>query len=125
MKKIFFAIISILLLQNCISIRSCDKLINGKYYAKNNTETIIYLDLKNDGTFYHYFKNQTNEFSHFGTWEISKDGYCKIEFSEWENYNKDGVDFHKHIDGMTLFINGNSLDYTPDGSNSKSYRRIK
>ena len=39
-----------------MDLRSCDKEITGKYYCNREEGAINYLELKNNGTYHHYYK---------------------------------------------------------------------
>lgn len=107
--KITSFIIISLILTSCLNLRSCPEDISEKFICKNNPNAENYLLLNIDGTFEHYYKESDKVLTQNGTWERSKDGYCILEFSEWNNYNEKGVDFEKFGNGL-LWINGNYLE---------------
>ena len=119
----FLIILLIIITISCVNIRNCSKNVIGRYFSeKNNLNITSYLDLKSDGTYYHYYKENGNELMSSGHWKKVEDPYCKIEFFNWENYNEDGLDFLK-LNGYILYINGNFLDTTPDGNDIDSYKK--
>lgn len=120
-KSILFLIITTLLLVSCWN-RSCNWELSGRYYCYNIKNSKSYIDLHKDGTFQHYFKIEDIELSHIGTWEKTEDGYCKIKLSEWNTYNRDGLDFIEMGNGI-LYINGDYLDMSPDGQSSSSFQK--
>ena len=107
--------------QCCLDLRSCDKDISGKYYSTSNDNTVNYLDINEDGTYYHFYKKKDIELINKGTWEKSDDGYCKIKLKNWKNFNEMGV-YQEFIFGL-LYINGDYLDVTQDGTSSTSFKR--
>lgn len=109
-----------LLAVSCLNLRSCNKDVIGRYYCYNNEKATNYLDLNKDGTFFHFYKEGDLELSHSGTWQKSDNGYCQIEFSEWNSYNRQGLNFKEYGNGI-LFINGDYLDISPDGESSTSF----
>ena len=110
------------MLQGCLDLRSCDKDLSGKYYCNHDENSINYLELKKNGTFYHYYKNENVELSNEGSWKKSNDGYCKIELKDWKNFNEKGGAYEEFMLGL-LFINGNYLDISPDGESSTSFKK--
>ncbi len=112
---------SSLVFQGCLDLRSCDKDISGKYYSKGDDNTINYLDINKDGTYYHFCKKNDIELINKGTWEKSSDSYCKIKLKNWKNFNEMGV-YQEFIFGL-LYINGDYLDLTQDGTSSTSFKR--
>lgn len=105
---------------SCINLRSCDSDISGRYICYNDEKATNFLDLNKNGTFFHYYKKDSIESFSKGTWEKSSDGDCRIDFSEWKNFNEDGKQYRVFGNGI-LFINGNYLDISPDGNSSSSF----
>lgn len=111
----------LLSLNSCISFRGCNDDIIGKYYVVKKGEFINYLILKEDGNYYHYYKENGIELSSSGKWKKIDDPYCKISVSNWENYNEKGLEYETF--GSIFYINGNYLDRTPDGENWESFKK--
>ena len=122
--KIVSLIISSLILNSCLNLRSCPEEISGKFVCKNNPSAENYLLLNKDGTFEHFYKEDSITLKQNGTWKRSNDGYCKIELSEWNSYNENGADFEKFGNGL-FWINGKYLDMTPDGNSRSSFEKFK
>jgi len=118
-----FIIIPLILL-SCLNLRSCPDEISGKFICKNNPSAENYLLLNIDGTFEHYYKEEDIVLTQNGTWKRSNDGYCKLEFSEWNNYNEKGTDFEEFGNGL-FWVNGKYLDMSPDGDSSSSFEKAK
>ena len=94
----------------------------GRYYC--NRENIVnYLDLHENGTFYHFFQEDSITLENSGKWNVIEDnGYHVIEFENWNDYNEKGTGYEEHSRGL-LFINGKYLDVTPDGDGYDSFVR--
>ena len=120
--KIVLLIIIPLILLSCLNLRSCPEKISGKFICENNPSAENYLLLNIDGTFEHYYKEEDIVLTQNGTWKRSNDGYCKLEFSEWNNYNEKGIDFEELRNGL-FWINGEYLDMSPDGDSSTSFEK--
>ncbi|WP_291276156.1 hypothetical protein [Flavobacterium sp.] len=74
----------------------------------------------NDGTYYHYFKNDTIELTCKGTWEKAKDVYCGIELDNFENYNELGSNYEE-FGSYFLLKDGEYLNNGLDGNNEYSF----
>jgi hypothetical protein len=123
-QKIVIVFLSILLFQSCLDLRTFSQDLSGKYICKNNSKAVNYLEIKDDGTFLHYFKKGNVVLTDKGTWVKSNDGYCEIELSEWKNYNELGEKFKTFGKGI-LWINDKYLDISPDGNSSSSFERLQ
>lgn len=123
-QKNLILIISILLFQSCIDLRTCSQNLSGKYICNNNPNAINYLELNNDGTFFHFYKKGNTVLSNEGTWEKSNNGYCEIELSEWKSFNELGEKFETFGNGI-LWINDKYLDISPDGNSSTSFEKLQ
>ena len=110
-----------LVFQGCLDLRSCNKDISGKYYSKGDDGTVNFLDINENGTYYHFYKKNDIELINKDTWEKSDDGYCKIKLKNWKNFNEMGA-YQEFIFDF-LYINGDYLDVTPDGTSSTSFKR--
>jgi len=119
-KFLIIAVFFSLLTQSCLNLRSCKEDLEGKYFCYNDKTAINYLIIRKDGTFYHYYNNGEIELHDNGTWKKNDDGYCKIELSQWKNFNEKGTDYEDFMSGL-LFINGSYLDIGPDGESSTSF----
>lgn len=111
-----------LTMQSCLDLRSCDKELSEKYYCNHEKDSVNYLELKKNGTYYHYYKKGEVELANEGSWTKSNDGYCKIELKGWKNFNEKGVDYENFMLGL-LFVNGDYLDISPDGESSTSFKK--
>lgn len=120
--RIFLFIIVSFIFKGCIDLRPCAKSIEGKYYCDRNDKAINFLEIRDDGTFLHYYKEKDIELFHNGTWKRNSDGYCLIELNEWKNYNQEGKNYREFGNGI-LFINGDYLDISPDGESSSSFKK--
>ena len=123
-KKLLIFFISILLFQSCLDLRTCSQDLSGKYICKNNPKAVNYIELKDDGTFLHYYKNGNVVLTDKGTWMKSNDGYCEIELNEWKNFNELGDKFETFGNGI-LWINDKYLDISPDGNSSSSFEKLQ
>ncbi|MFI2744350.1 hypothetical protein ACG2LH_16565 [Zhouia sp. PK063] len=121
-KLLIFFLLSLVLSQSCLDLSSCNKDLKGKYYCNREEGSINYLELKQNGKYYHYYKNGKVELFNEGYWQKSKDGYCVIELEGWKNFNEKGVNYKDFIESI-LFVNGNYLDVSPDGESSSSFKR--
>ena len=120
---LLFTIIPFVLI-SCLNLRSCPEEIFGKFICYNNSNAENYLFINKDGTFHHYYKEDDLVLEQRGTWKRSNDGYCKIEFNQWNNYNEKGSDFQELKNGL-FWINGKYLDNTPDGNDHSSFVKSK
>jgi len=113
-----FIFLTVLFL-GCNSV--CKNNLEGRYYVKKDNAT-NYLELYKNGEFLHYYSENDSIITHRGLWKKSSDGFCKIEFDGWKNFEGKGFDFEK-FGNQILFIqnNGNVLNHSPDGSNSNSF----
>lgn len=123
-KKILIVFISILLFQSCLNLRTCSQNLSGKYICNNNPKAINYIEIKDDGTFLHYYKKNNVVLTDEGTWVKSNNGYCEIELSEWKNFNELGEKFETFGNGI-LWINDKYLDISPDGNSSSSFEKLQ
>lgn len=116
---LFFFIIS--------GLTSCQKEVLGKYYNIEDEKALHYIDFKEDGTFFHYYKKDTIVRSHSGNWTC-KDN--KIHILNWEEYSYEYLDiisgmgkveFGATLGNQIFWIHGSYLDVTPDGDNYAGY----
>jgi len=121
-KLTILLVIAIFSFKSCINLNSCNKDFFGRYYCNNIEGFTNYLDLNNDGSFSHYFKNDTIEITNFGQWEKTNDGYCTIELRKWKTFNQDGVNYEIY-NNKFLYINRDYLDMGPDGESSTSFKK--
>ena len=83
MKKIVLTMILIMSLAAC---HPSGKEVAGKYYAEHGKGT-EYIDMKANGTFVQYFKNDTTEKSNRGTWKFDYNhGQLKLELTGYVIY---------------------------------------
>lgn len=125
MKKYFFLIFLVFILQSCLDFRPCHYKktdIVARYYCYNNENAINWLDLNKDGTFSHYYKEGTIQLSHHGTWKRDKKSNCIIKLREWKTFNEDGKEYEL-LGGSDFFISYNYLDIGPDGESSTSFKK--
>jgi hypothetical protein len=118
--KYILGLLLLLFLNSCLDLRNCNANIVGKYICSNMPNSTNFIKIKKDGTFLHYYKKNNIVLISQGTWEKSTDGYCKIELSEWKNFNEYGENFDEFGNGI-LFINGLYLDISSDGNSSSSF----
>ena len=94
-------------------------------YDCNRGNIINYLDLNENGTFYHFFQQDSIKLESRGKWDVVNDnGYHVVEFDNWKDFNEKGIEFKEYSRGL-LFINGKYLDVTPDGDDYDSFIREK
>jgi len=126
MNKIFtkysFPFFGFFLILGCSTCNN--KNLSGKYYKRFDADTINYIEIKTNGIFLHYYSNSDTILQHQGRWEIDKKGYCIIEFDEWKTFDQKGVDFEIY-GNQILYINGNHLNYDPDGNDLSSFKKSK
>ena len=122
--KIFLALLIGLyfFLNSCLNLQPCNKDIIGKYSCNNIDDAENYLEIKKDGTFYHYFKKDTVMLDNMGVWEWTKKGYCIIELKKWKSFNLDGLNYENYGNKF-LHINRNYLDMGPDGESNTSFKK--
>jgi len=127
-KPIFIYILTLILFlfEGCISFRGgCNEDIEGRYFSERKAKNIInYLDLKKDGTYYHYYKEDNVEVNCSGKWEKVNDPYCKIRLYNWKNFNVKGLNF-EYFKRTIFYINNQYLDRTPDGNSLESFKKEK
>jgi|GEM_PF-2991660 len=108
-------------------LTSCKREVSGKYYNIEDDKALHYVDFKADGTFYHYYKKDTIERSHSGTWTRDDN---KIHILNWEEYSLEyleiisgmgKVEFGSTLGNQIFWIHGSYLDVTPDGANYAGY----
>ncbi|MDA6070415.1 hypothetical protein NJT12_12365 [Flavobacterium sp. AC] len=116
---LFFVIIS--------GLTSCQKEVLGKYYNIEDEKALHYIDFKEDGTFFHYYKKGSIKRSHSGKWTQENN---KINILNWEEYSSEYLEIISGMGkaefGITLgnqifWIRGYFLNNTPDGSSPGSY----
>ncbi|MEW5675602.1 hypothetical protein ABGT15_04760 [Flavobacterium enshiense] len=99
----------------------------GKYYNVEDEKAVHYVDFKEDGTFFHYYKKDTVQRSHSGEWFLEEN---KINIYDWEEYSYEylkiisgmgEVKFGSKLANQIFWISGSYLNTTPDGSNPGSY----
>lgn len=121
-KVLFISLCCCTVLYGCLNFRRCSDNVIGKYYCYNYEDAINYIELLKDGHFIHVFKQAKNLLMDTGSWELSVNGYCQVLLSNWKNFNEKGEDYDEFGNGI-LYINGNYLDVTPDGSSSTSFKK--
>jgi len=124
MKKYFLMLLLGCIIQGCLDLRNCSSDIKGRYYCYNNEKAINWLDIKKDGTFSHYYKEDTLNFSHHGTWKMREKSNCVIEFDSWKSFNEDGKNYEKYGSNF-LYKSSNYLDISSDGSSSTSFEKSR
>ena len=123
MKKVpFLTIVVFSILQGCLDLRTCTGEIVGRYSCGNNENAINHLNLNEDGSFYHYYKEGNRELSHNGSWARSEKNDCVIELMGWKVFNQDGVDYEVYRNKY-LFVSEDFLDISPDGSSQASFKK--
>lgn len=91
MRNLFISICLLISLTSCL-YPSCDDIV-GTYYNIDEGETVIhYVDIKEDGTYMQYYKNDTLERRHESTWRWIDDSPCTIELWEWNVYKTSEID---------------------------------
>lgn len=109
------------------SLTSCQKEVLGKYYNIEDEKALHYIDFKEDGTFFHYYKKGSVQRSHSGKW-IQEDN--KINIRNWEEYSAEYLEiisgmgkaeFGTTLGNQIFWIRGSFLNNTPDGSSAGSY----
>jgi hypothetical protein len=121
-RLIFSSFLILFIFNSCFDLSSCNSDISGKYFCYNDKEAINFIDINENGTFFHSYKKGTIELISKGTWEKSIDGYCYIELSEWKNFNEEGKKFKEFGNGI-LYIDGDFLNISPDGESSTSFSK--
>lgn len=122
MKKYILILFIGFLLEGCLDLRNCDSESKGRYYCYNNEKAINWLDIKKDGTFSHYYKEDTFQLSHHGKWKMREKSNCVIEFDSWKSFNEDGKNYEKYGSNF-LYKSSNYLDIGPDGESSTSFEK--
>lgn len=119
--------IAILFLIIICGFTSCQKEVSGKYYNIEDEKALHYIDFKEDGTFFHYYKKGSVERSHSGKWTQEDN---KINIFNWEEYSYDylkvisgmgKVEFGTTLGNQIFWISGTFLNTTPDGNSPGSY----
>lgn len=109
------------------SLTSCQKEVLGKYYNIEDEKALHYIDFKEDGTFFHYYKKGSVERSHSGKWTQEDN---KINILNWEEYSAEYLEiisgmgkaeFGTTLGNQIFWIRGSFLNNTPDGSSPGSY----
>jgi len=122
--RLKIAILSWIITFGCIS---CQTEVSGKYYNIEDDKAVHYVDFKDDGTFFHYYKKDTVVRSHSGTWKREAN---KINIFNWEEYSYEyleiisgmgKVEFGSTLGNQIFWIHGSYLDVTPDGGNYAGY----
>ena len=116
----FILLIFIFLCLGCIPEK---EELYGRYYNIEDADAIHYVDLKPDGTLFHYYKKDTIERSHSGTW-FGPEPDNTIHTSSWEAYSEGllkaysgfNTQFGDTIGNNIYWIDLPYLDITPDGS---------
>tara|TARA_B100001765_G_scaffold46201_1_gene26758 strand:+ start:54 stop:461 length:408 start_codon:yes stop_codon:yes gene_type:complete len=121
---IVFSIILYFSSTSCFFLRDCSNDVYGKYVLINNPEAENYLILRRNGTFEHFYSEQNIVLKNEGNWKKSNDGYCVLEFDEWKDYNEKGMNYEEY-GNYVLWINGDYLDITPDGTSPNSFKRTE
>lgn len=119
MKKLIFIFLLGLLCTRC---QICFEKPLGRYYCSNFDNTENYIDFKENGTYYHFFKNDSIELKNTGRWYISEEDNCIIKLRDFKNFNEDGAQY-KDFGIYMLWINHNYLDDGPDGESSTSFEK--
>jgi antitoxin component YwqK of YwqJK toxin-antitoxin module len=104
--------------------------VSGKYYniSEDKEGVTHYVDFKEDGTFFHYYKKDTVVRSHTGKWEKTDKNDC-IELYPWVVYGKAeqknledfNVTFGTQIGNMFFWQYGKYLNNNPDGTDACSF----
>lgn len=121
MKKLIFILFFFLGL-SVASCQICNEKPLGRYYCSNFNNAENYIEFKDDGTYYHFFKNDSIELANSGEWHIRKDNNCIIELYDYKNFNDEGSNY-EDFGIYLLWINNDYLDNSPDGESSTSFKR--
>jgi hypothetical protein len=78
MKKYLRILFIWLLISSCGGI-SCNFLA-GRYYNKSDSKAISYLEIKDNGTYFHYYEKDSVKLSHSGIWQKSIKENCVLEW---------------------------------------------
>ncbi|WP_298304281.1 hypothetical protein [Flavobacterium sp.] len=92
----------------------------GKYYCENETNAINYLIIKEDNSYFHYYKKDNIEISQTGTWLYLDDRFERIELIDFNNYNENGEKY-SIIKNYILIKNNNYLNNGFDGNTRSSF----
>jgi hypothetical protein len=81
--KIITLLLLTILLNGC---KPSGEDIAGRYYARHN-KGIEYIDVKQDGTYLHYFKNDSIGQKQEGKWEYEREGlHLRFIMYDWIEY---------------------------------------
>lgn len=86
MKKCIVLLLAIsVLMISCVDLRSCSGDLLGKYVCTNYYSDENYLELRKDGSYYHYYRFDEEELINEGTWKIDN---CDLILRGWKNFNQ-------------------------------------
>ena len=121
MMKYYYLIGLFFFLSSC-SFIDCYSDLEGKYINTRDSKSINYLLINKNGTYFHYYKKDTLEFSCRGKWKKSDDVKCGIHLYDWENYNELGSNFEQY-GSYFLKIDGDYLNNGLDGEIPSSFKK--
>lgn len=123
MKKI---ILKIILIMSLIACHPSGEEVAGIYYARHNKGT-EYIEMRDDGTFTQYFKNNKTEVSNKGTWEFETiSGQEKLKLTDYIHYvypvDNTNVGIGKKR-FASIYWKENKLEIFPDFEEYNYYRK--
>lgn len=119
-RNFFFSTGLLLILTSCF-YPSCDDII-GKYYNIDEEGITHYVEIKEDGTYTQYYKNDSIEKVHESTWQWIADSHCTIQLWEWHVYKASEIDevFDEELGSaranMLFFVNEQDLRISPNSN---------
>lgn len=123
-KNILFLILilSFSLVSGCMNLESgCSNIQIGSQYICIKSEYTVKLKFIDSNRYeLIYQDSKDNVLKHQGTWESINDGFCKVKFDDWLNFNEKGL----NIDNLAfsyLIIQGNNLNVGFDGTSDTSF----
>ncbi|MDI9309216.1 MAG: hypothetical protein QM535_03280 [Limnohabitans sp.] len=123
MRILLLAIISFCLV-GCFSID-----VSGKYFDISEDGVTHYIDFKEDGTFFHFYKKDTVIRSHTGNWK-QRTGKDILELDSWVVYSKSQIEqmdgfgnitFGTKMGNMLFWKDNVYLNTSPAGADSSSF----
>jgi len=118
MKKILLLFLLALSFSSC---HVCLSKPSGRYDQHfNNVEN--YIDFKDDGTYYHFYKSDMGELKNTGEWKMSDDNNCIVELYDFKTFNEEGK--YKDFGSYALWVDDHYLNDGPDGETSLSFEKV-
>jgi len=121
-------VVNLILMMTLAACHPSGKEVAGKYYTKHNKGT-EYIELFENGTFIHYFKNDTVDYKEEGTWgfetRMSQERFFLSGYVEYVAPMEDGVNPWGKPGHVSGYWESDLISFHGDGYDEYNFHREK